>query len=227
MTTSTKIAVAVTALCKSYPEGTGRRKILDSLEMTLQRGERVALVGRSGSGKSTLLNLLAGLDRPDSGSVAIGGVAIENLSEKERSLFRRRQIGFVFQSFQLLPTLTVEENVQLPLELVGSRSPAEVQTMLESVGMWRHRAAYPDRLSGGEQQRVAIARALIHKPTLILADEPTGSLDDDNCTTVLDLLSKLVRKTDCALLMATHSPEVAGQADRRLSLQHGRLVEDA
>jgi putative ABC transport system ATP-binding protein len=227
MTTSTKTAVTVTNLCKTYPEGSGRRTILDNLEMSLQRGERVALVGRSGSGKSTLLNLLAGLDRPDSGSIEIGGVTIENLSEKERSLFRRRHVGFVFQSFQLLPTLTVEENVQLPLELIGARSQSDVQTMLEAVGMWRHRAAYPDRLSGGEQQRVAIARALIHKPTLILADEPTGSLDDENCTAVLDLLSELVHKTDCALLMATHSPEVAGQADRRVSLQHGRLVEDA
>jgi putative ABC transport system ATP-binding protein len=195
----------------------------------VRRGERVAVLGPSGSGKSTLLNLVSGIDLPDDGVVRIGGVDLTALSEHERTLFRRRHLGFVFQFFNLLPTLTVMENLLLPLELkgtVGADEEDRAERLLEAVGLASRAEAFPDRLSGGEQQRVAVARALVHEPTLVLADEPTGNLDEDTAQLVADLLGRLVGDRSHTLLVVTHSRALAGRMDRVLRLDHGRLVAE-
>jgi putative ABC transport system ATP-binding protein len=186
------------------------------------------VLGPSGSGKSTLLNLVSGIDRPDGGWVEVGGVRLTGLGERERTLVRRREIGFVFQFFHLLPTLTVRENLLLPLELRGRVGPAErerARALLARVGLEGRADAFPDRLSGGEQQRVAVARALVHEPALVLADEPTGNLDPDTGARALDLLEELVREHGRTLLAVTHSRDLATRADRVLRVEHGRLVE--
>ncbi len=215
-------------LSKSYREGGRDHVILAGAEATLNRGEFVALLGPSGSGKSTLLNLVSGIDTPDSGSVEVDGVCLTEISERERTLFRRRHIGFIFQFFNLLPTLTVEENLLLPLELNGRRSRGrgeEAVSLLGRVGLEGRGGTFPDRLSGGEQQRVAVARALIHDPVLLLADEPTGNLDSKTGSKILDLLRNLAMDRGATLLAVTHSKEVAGSADRILRIEEGRLVE--
>ncbi len=211
-------------LQRAFREGERARSVLRGVDLQVQRGEIVALVGRSGSGKSTLLNLLSGIDYPDQGSIHIGGIELSALSERARTLFRRHHIGFIYQFFNLIPTLTVAENVRLPLELVGRRreSAAEALRMLAEVELADRADTFPDRLSGGEQQRVAIARALVHEPTLVLADEPTGNLDADSGRRVLALLQRLVRERGQTLMVVTHSREVAAIADRVLVLQDGR-----
>lgn len=213
---------------RDFREGRGARTVLSGVNLKLAAGELTVLLGRSGSGKSTLLNLASGIDLPDSGEVWVDGVEITTLSEGERTLFRRSHVGFVFQFFNLIPTLTVEENLLLPLELAGRRSAAEREAalgLLAEVGLEDRRASFPDRLSGGEQQRVAIARALAHDPTLVLADEPTGNLDLETGLEVLALLDRLTRKAGKTLFMVTHSREVVGVADRVLTLRDGRLLE--
>ncbi|MFN8446952.1 MAG: ABC transporter ATP-binding protein [Caldilineaceae bacterium] len=218
-------------LKKSYTEGDKDHLILDEISAEFAEGEFVCLLGKSGSGKSTLLNLIAGIDAPTSGHVLIkdpasqGEVSLTALSEQERTLFRRNHIGIVFQFFNLIPTLTVAENVTLPLELTGKRNNVRqrAQELLDRVGLGNRLNSYPDKLSGGEQQRVAIARALSHDPLLILADEPTGNLDDDTGGSVLRLLLELTRDAGKTLFMATHAPEVAQKADRVLHLVHGKL----
>lgn len=221
--------VQVRSLSKGYQEGPFFHPILVNAQAVLFRGEFVALLGPSGSGKSTLLNVLSGIDTPDGGEVWVDGVCLTALGEKERTLFRRLRMGFVFQFFHLLPTLTVRENVLLPLELAG-RGGAEamerVGSLLAAVGMAGRQASYPDRLSGGEQQRVAVARALAHEPLLILADEPTGNLDREAGEQVVELLATLVRSGGTTLLVATHSHEVASRADRILHIRDGALVEE-
>ena len=215
-------------ITKSYREGDRRQVVLDRIDLRVETGELVVLLGKSGSGKSTLLNLLAGIDQPDSGRVRIAGVEITSLSERDRTIFRRRHIGFIFQFFNLLPTLTVLENLLLPLELEGSVGPEEkerCQELLSAVGLADRSEAFPDRLSGGERQRVAVARGLVHRPELILADEPTGNLDVDTSVEVIELLDRLTRKSGRTLFMATHSREVVGVADRIFTVDHGRLVE--
>ncbi len=215
-------------LRKTYREGERERVVLDGVSVEIARGAFVVLMGRSGSGKSTLLNLISGIDLPDSGKIAVGETDLTALSEKERTLLRRRHVGFVFQSFNLIPTLTVEENVTLPLELSGrldAQAREEALAVLERVGLADRADSFPDRLSGGEQQRVAIARALAHDPLLILADEPTGNLDYDTGRQVLDLLDTLVREAGKTLLIATHDRDLLGRADRVLELQGGRLRE--
>jgi putative ABC transport system ATP-binding protein len=187
------------------------------------------LLGKSGSGKSTLLNLISGIDTPSGGAVWVDGQDLTRLSERERTLFRRRSIGFIFQFFNLVPTLTVLENVLLPLELNGRSGPAAraaAMAMLAEVGLDDRGPSYPDRLSGGEQQRVAIARALVHSPALILADEPTGNLDAETGQQVLALLDQLTRQAGRTMVMVTHSPEVVGLADRVFRITDGRLAED-
>jgi|CXWL01.1.fsa_nt_gi putative ABC transport system ATP-binding protein len=213
---------------RTFTEGTARRTVLDGADLTIARGELLVLLGRSGSGKSTLLNLLAGIDLPTAGSVWVDGVELSAISERERTLFRRRHLGFVFQAYNLLPTLTVEENLLLPLELAGraDRSGRErALDLLERVGLVDRRGSFPDRLSGGEQQRVAVARALVHDPALVLADEPTGNLDLDSGLAVLALLDELTRQAGKTLVMVTHGREVVGLADRVLTLSEGRLAE--
>ncbi len=222
------IVVRLRALTKSYREGGQERQILRGVDAEIGRGDFVVLVGKSGSGKSTLLNLVGGMDRPTSGQVEIAGRQLHELDEEERTLLRRDHIGFVFQFFNLIPTLTVEENLLLPLELQGRLDNATRQAalaLLDEVGLADRAQSFPDRLSGGEQQRVAIARALSHDPHLVLADEPTGNLDIDTGAQVLDLLDRLTRRAGKTLLMVTHSREMVGLADRIWTLDHGLLRE--
>lgn len=214
-------------LTRIYQEGPRRHVVLDGVNQTISTGELIVLLGRSGSGKSTLLNLIGGIDRPTSGQVIINGIDITAQSEQERTLFRREHIGFVFQFFNLIPTLTVEENLLLPLELKGHLNPARREKALHhlaEVGLADRRETFPDRLSGGEQQRVAIARALAHDPLIILADEPTGNLDLETGLHVLNLLDRLTRQAGKTMLMVTHSQEVVGIADRIFTIQDGKLV---
>ncbi len=221
--------IRLIALSKAYQEGDRRRVVLEDASAEFARGEFVALLGRSGSGKSTLLNLVSGIDRPDAGRIWMGGQELTALSERERTLFRRRNIGFIFQFFNLIPTLSVLENVTLPLELGGSSSKearCAAEPLLAAVGLLDRAATFPDKLSGGEQQRVAIARALIHDPLLVLADEPTGNLDEGTGGSVLALLDRLTRQAGKNLLMVTHSPESAARADRVFHLLAGKLVYD-
>jgi putative ABC transport system ATP-binding protein len=221
--------VCLDGLSKSFVEADQTRVVLDNVQLQIERGQFVALLGHSGSGKSTLLNLISGIERPSSGLVNISDVPITALSEKERTLFRRDHIGFVFQFFNLIPTLTVLENVTLPRELAGDedeRTHAAAMRLLKLVGLEDRRDTFPDKLSGGEQQRVAIARALVHDPMLVLADEPTGNLDENTGEQVLDLLLSLTRRRGKTLIMATHNPEIARTADRVVRVHDGHLEDE-
>ena len=214
-------------LTKTYTEGKQSRTILNNINATFNTGEFILLMGQSGSGKSTLLNLISGIDAPDSGDILVNNVAINRLSERRRTLFRREHIGFIFQFFNLIPTLTVFENDTLALHLNGGVTAAkaqEVQILLERVGLSQRQAAFPDRLSGGEQQRVAILRAIAHNPTLLLADEPTGNLDEDTGQTIMQLLLELTRQANKTLIMATHNPEIIPLADKVYRIKHGELI---
>jgi putative ABC transport system ATP-binding protein len=213
-------------LVRRFREGARNHVVLDGVDLDIACGETVALRGRSGSGKSTLLNLVGGIDAPDAGSVHVAGVAVTALTEHERTLFRRQQIGFVYQAFNLVPTLNVADNIRLVLELnkVSSRAAtARIDELLAAVGLADRASSYPDVLSGGEQQRVAIARALSHAPAVLLADEPTGNLDDATAESVLALLDRLVRDSGHTMLIATHSQHVASHCDRVLELHNGKL----
>jgi putative ABC transport system ATP-binding protein len=215
-------------LTHGYREGSVSRPVLRGVAGEIRRGEFIALLGQSGSGKSTLLNLIAGLDRPEAGGIVIAGRDLARMGERERTLFRRRHIGFVYQFFNLIPTLTVLENVALPAELNGlgaAESRHRGLALLEEVGLAERGGSFPDTLSGGEQQRVALARALVHDPELILGDEPTGNLDSVTGLQILDLLDRTVRQRGKTLLVATHSAEVAGRADRVWRLRDGELVD--
>ncbi len=210
-----------------YREGTRSHRVLEGVDLEVARGQVLALLGRSGSGKTTLLNLLGGIDQPQAGRIEIAGQRIDSLGEPERSLFRRRHIGFVYQFFNLIPTLSLSENLALPLELnrVAPKAiAARVAELLEAVGLADRADDFPDRLSGGEQQRVAIARALAHRPKLVLADEPTGNLDATTGGRILELLSGIYRNEDQTLVLVTHSLQVAKHADRVLMLDQGRLA---
>ena len=215
-------------LTKTYSEGLVENIVLNDVNLTAYQGELIILLGRSGSGKSTLLNLISGIDLPSIGEVLISNQNLVQISEQQRTIFRRKHIGFIFQFFNLIPTLTVEENLLLPLELNNKNGKAAQNLaleMLDNVGLRNRTSGYPDRLSGGEQQRVAIARALIHDPSIILADEPTGNLDDETGRQIIDILDRLVRKNNKTMIMATHSQEVIGRADRIFSIREGKLVE--
>jgi putative ABC transport system ATP-binding protein len=223
-------AVRLDRVSKTYREGDADRTVLRDISVAILPGEIAVLVGRSGSGKSTLLNLMAGIDRPTSGRVWVDGTDLTALDEDSRTRLRRRRIGFVFQFFNLIPVLTVEENVLLPLDLNGildDAGRARAHALLDRVGLGDRGTSLPDRLSGGEQQRVAIARALVHDPALILADEPTGTLDAETAAAVLELLDALARESGKTVVMATHSREVVGVADRIFAVERGQLVEQA
>lgn len=222
--------IQIRNLSKYYTEGDQQRCIFAGLNLEIGRGEFVALLGQSGSGKSTLLNLLGGIDLPDAGQIRIADQTLTDLPEAERTRFRRRHIGFVFQFFNLIPTLTVEENLLLPLELNGTATAERrdnALALLDRVGLSDRRRSFPERLSGGEQQRLAILRALVHEPWLLLADEPTGNLDTANGKRVLELLLALHHQAKTTVVMVTHNREIASHADRLLVLDAGHLREIA
>jgi len=219
--------LTVKSLRKTVPGG---RVLFQDLNLSIDKGQFVAITGESGVGKSTLLNVLAGLDRADAGSVAIDGVAVESLQDDALTRLRRDRIGFVFQAFHVLPHLDLAHNVALPLVLQGvgaDESLARSAVMLEAIGLAGRGSDYPRELSGGELQRVAIARALIHRPALILADEPTGNLDPDTAAKVMSLFVEQVRSAGASVLLVTHSPVSAAVADRVLHLTHDGLIARA
>jgi putative ABC transport system ATP-binding protein len=228
MSKSNSVAIRLRGLSRQFQEGAKQHIVLDHVDVDILRGQTVALRGRSGSGKSTLLNLVAGIDAPDSGEVVIAGVNLTGLSERDRTLFRREHIGFIYQAFNLVPTLNVADNIRLVLELNNYSSPRideRINELLHDVGLSDRAESYPDVLSGGEQQRVGIARALSHKPSVLLADEPTGNLDDSTAESVLSLLDALVRDSGRTMLIATHSARVAAACDRVFDLHNGKLDE--
>lgn len=227
-TTRASVAAGATDARKDYGEGEAVVHALDGVTVSFERARFNAIMGPSGSGKSTLMHCLAGLDRLTAGRVYIGDTYLDTLSDSELTELRRDTVGFVFQAFNLIPTLTVIENLLLPLELngrTGRPARAAAMELLGRVGLADRNNTYPDRLSGGEQQRVAVARAVVHDPVLLLADEPTGSLDAETGTQLLELLLELARNEKRTMVVVTHSDAVAGAADRVLVLQGGRLVD--
>ena len=224
---STTPAISVRGLTKRLPSGGRLLTILDAVDFDVARGENVAILGPSGSGKSTLLALLAGLDRPSEGEIFLDGTPIQDLSEDELALLRRKKVGFVFQSFHLLAHQTARENVLLPLELAGQTNPGKrAEELLELVGLGERGHHYPAQLSGGEQQRVALARAFAGEPEILFADEPTGNLDSATGQNVLHLLEELRRDVGTTMILVTHDPTVAERADRRIHLRDGRIERD-
>ncbi len=228
--TSRVPAIRLADVSKAYREGDRLHSVLEGVSAEVAAGETVALLGSSGSGKSTLLNLISGIDSPDAGDVELAGTRLTDLDERERTLYRRRHLGFVYQFFNLLPTLSVAENVRLPLELNGVDAAAarrRAMELLDAVGLAARADSFPERLSGGEQQRVAIARALAHSPTLLLADEPTGNLDEETGDQVLAVLRSMLEEHGATMVLATHSRKVASIADRIWRTHGGDLVEMA
>ncbi|MEM7432756.1 MAG: ABC transporter ATP-binding protein [Pseudomonadota bacterium] len=227
---SESVAIQTRGLCRRFREGEREHVVLNGVDLDIREGETVALRGRSGSGKSTLLNLIGGIDTPDAGSVSVAGIELAGLSERDLTLFRREHVGIVYQSFNLVPTLNVADNVRLVLELnnvPSTQASTRIDELLNAVGLADRADSFPDVLSGGEQQRVAIARALCHEPAVLLADEPTGNLDDNNADGVLELLDTLVRASGHTMLIATHSIRVASHCDRVLELHNGQLEPSA
>lgn len=216
-------------LSKGYYDGKKQRIVLDHTQFQFQRGEFTAILGKSGSGKTTLLNLISGIDRADTGSVYLDEIDLTHLSEYERTMIRRKKIGFIFQFFNLIPTLSIWENVTFPLELnnqMDAKGKKRAEDLLSAINLLDRKNHFPDQLSGGEQQRVSIARALVHDPLLLLADEPTGNLDEETGTGVMRLLDHLTRSNGKNLILVTHSPTAAAFADRVLILKDGHLHED-
>lgn len=221
--------ISLDHVTKTYEEAGIERTVLDEVTLDLGCGEFAVLLGKSGTGKSTLLNLIGGIDTPTNGDVRIDGRSITKMSDHDRTVFRRENIGFIFQAFNLIPMLSVWENVLMPVELSSDVRKRKLgkeraRNLLEQVGLGDRLSTYPERLSGGEQQRVAIARALSSNPLVVLADEPTGNLDADTGKVVLELLDQLTRKAGKNLVMVTHSEEVIGIADRVLHLKDGKIV---
>ena len=219
--------ISVDRVCKSVSDSTGTLQILQNIDFALSARETAAIVGASGSGKSTLLSIIAGLDTPTSGTVRLAGDDIFALDEDARAALRARQVGFVFQSFQLLGNLTALENAVLPLELAGRKDARkQAADMLDRVGLSQRMESYPKVLSGGEQQRVALARAFVVKPAVLLADEPTGSLDFATGETIMALMFALNRELGTTLVLVTHDPAIAARCQRRITIEAGRLASD-
>ncbi len=233
---SAAVRIAVSGLSRTYAIDDRAQSVLDSVSVNVEAGERIALLGPSGSGKSTLLNLIAGIDRPNAGEVRLNDFNMTGADDRDRTLYRRRNIGFVFQAFNLVPTLTVRENVELPLMLGESGGATgkdrytqirdRVSAVLTDVGVAQLDRRFPDSLSGGEQQRIAVARAVVHRPGLILADEPTGNLDRSNAERVLELLMALTKDRGATLLLATHSREAAARCQRVFTVRDQTLFEN-
>lgn len=212
-------------LCKSYGSGENSVQALNHVSISVENGEFVAVIGTSGSGKSTLLNLLGGLDTPTSGEVLVSGKKLFQMNEEARTIFRRRNIGFVFQNYNLVPVLNVYENIVLPIELDGTKVDTEyVKTILHTLGLEQKVQAMPNQLSGGQQQRVAIARALAAKPAILLADEPTGNLDSKTGMDVIALLKMTIQAFHQTIVMITHNEEIALMADRMIRIEDGKVV---
>ncbi len=214
-------------VCKSYQSGSQLVTALEAVNLSLDAGDFVTIMGPSGGGKTTLLNLLAGLDLPDKGQIILNGRKVSDFSDHELTLLRRKEIGFVFQFFNLMPTLTVMENVELPLLLAhSSRTDGErIKTLLDYVGLWHRADSFPAELSGGEMQRVAIARALVHQPVILLADEPTGNLDSENGLKIIDLMRQASSDFKTTVVMATHNPQVAAFGNRHFEIRDGKLTD--
>lgn len=211
-------------LCKTYGSGENEVKALDHVSIRIEDGDFISIIGTSGSGKSTLLNMLGGLDRPTSGTVTVAGKNIFSMSDEELTIFRRRNIGFVFQDYNLVPILNVYENIVLPLELDGSQPDQKyVDNIIQNLGLEKKLTAMPNQLSGGQQQRVAIARALASKPAIILADEPTGNLDSKTSMDVLSLLKVTIREFQQTVVMITHNEEIALMADDMIRIEDGKV----
>ncbi|MBT3605762.1 MAG: ABC transporter ATP-binding protein [Candidatus Latescibacteria bacterium] len=225
--TQSNIALAVQSLTRTYTSGGNPLTVLANVSFDIPTGQTCAIVGPSGSGKTTLLGLCAGLDRPTSGTVTLNSIGIDALDEDQRAAVRNEQVGFIFQSFQLIPTLTAVENVTVPLELRGESDITDRATdLLSRVGLKNRLDHYPTQLSGGEQQRVAIARAFINQPSILFADEPTGNLDADTSQTIVDLLFDLNRESDTTLILVTHDLDLAGLTQRIIRLRGGEVTSD-
>jgi putative ABC transport system ATP-binding protein len=228
VTRSADVLVKLDRVGKIYGAGAGQFTALHELSLSIPRGRMVALLGRSGSGKSTLLNLLGAVDRPSSGTIKLAGVDISTMGDEQLALFRRRRLGFVFQSFHLLPSLTAFDNIAVPWLLdrgLTRDRRKQIDALLDRLGLADKSGRYPDELSGGQQQRIALARAVVHRPDLILADEPTGNLDAHSGRLILDLLVELQRDFGLTVVMATHSDEAAARCDDRLILEDGRIIK--
>jgi len=212
---------------KSYRNGAQPVTALEAVNLSLHAGDFVTIMGPSGGGKTTLLNLLAGLDLPDKGQIILNGRKVSDLSDHDLTLLRRKEIGIVFQFFNLMPTLTVMENVELPLLLAhSSRTDGQrIKTLLNYVGLWHRADSFPAELSGGEMQRVAIARALVHQPAILLADEPTGNLDSENGMKILDLMKQASTDFQTTVILVTHNPQVAKIGNRRFEIRDGKLTD--
>ena len=226
MTDPHPIAI-VDHVSKIYGSTDNKLVALDDISLTIQPGQSIALIGRSGSGKSTLLNLLGAVDRPTTGSIRIGNIELSSMTDADLAIFRRRRLGYVFQSFHLVPSLTVFDNVAVPWTLDRAMTPTrkqEIHQLLERLGVADKARRYPDELSGGQQQRIAIARAVVHRPALLLADEPTGNLDAHTGKVILDLLDEMRREFGITVVMATHSQEAAERCDRQVTLSDGKIA---
>ena len=216
--------LVVKGLAKHYGDGEARVQVLDNITTTINRGEICVMLGPSGSGKSTFLNLIGGLERADGGTISIEGRELTSLSSKDLGEYRRRELGFVFQFYNLVPDLTIKENIEVTAHL--SSTPLPMEDLLRSLGLWEHRNKFPRQVSGGQQQRCAIGRALVKNPGLILCDEPTGALDYKTSKEVLELMERVNRAYGCTLVIVTHNAAIARMADRVLRLRDGRLDED-
>ena len=220
--------IVLNQIIHSYAEGSLRHRVLDNVSLAINRNEKVALLGRSGSGKSTLLNLISGIDLPDKGVIEINNKDVCSFNETQRTLFRRKNIGFIYQFFNLVPSLTALENVAITLELNGhsaTQARERSMTLLSRLGVADKAESFPSRLSGGEQQRISIARALVHSPKILLADEPTGNLDARTGAEVLEVLHDILDESQSSLLLVTHSLAVAGSVDRIVTLENGVISE--
>ena len=216
--------LVVRGLAKHYGDGEARVQVLDNITTTINRGEICVILGPSGSGKSTFLNLIGGLESADGGTISIGDCELTSLSSKNLGEYRRRELGFVFQFYNLVPDLTIKENIEVTAHL--SSTPLPIEDLLRSLGLWEHRNKFPRQVSGGQQQRCAIGRALVKNPGLILCDEPTGALDYKTSKEVLELMERVNQAYGCTLVIVTHNAAIARMADRVLRLRDGRLVED-